>query len=103
MELSADSPAPQGITSPVPGRPSLNFFQIYHLIHISEPVAMTFKVLILEDGTVSDVQVKNSSGSQSLDAMGIEYEKRHWSGAKPALKDGQPIKVWADSAVTIAP
>lgn len=64
---------------------------------------MTFRVLVLEDGTISDVQIKDSSGNPNLDAMGIEYEKRHWSDAKPALKDGQPIKAWADSTVSIAP
>ena len=64
---------------------------------------MTFKVLFLEDVTIPDFQVKNSSGIQSLDAIGIEYEKKHWNGAKAALKDGQPIRVWADSTVAIAP
>lgn len=53
---------------------------------------------VLEDGTVSDVRIDESSGNQAIDdaaiqvSMVLEYT--------PATLDGQPVPVWINVPIT---
>ena len=52
----------------------------------------TYQYLIIEDGTVGDIRILESTGTKMLDDVGLGVIRR-WR-FEPAKQGGKPIKVW---------
>ena len=61
-------------------------------IKSGEQGATTLSYVVLQDGTVGDVQILKSSGFSRLDQASVAMVKSKWR-FKPAMQNGRPIKV----------
>jgi len=55
------------------------------------------RLYVLEDGSIGDVQVAQSSGFARLDEVAVKKLKR-WK-VKPGTEDGKPVPMWMDLRV----
>jgi TonB family protein len=59
---------------------------------------VTLSLQVLEDGSIGDVVVDQSSGFEALDQAAISYAKQHWHFA-PGLRDGEPFVAWKTASI----
>jgi len=64
----------------------------------SEEGTVTVKILVLEDGSIGDVQLVRSSGFPRLDEKTISIIKSRWRYSAP-VKEGKPIQYWQTANV----
>lgn len=70
-------------------------------IKSQEEGATTLRYVILEDGTVGDVQILNSSGFARLDQAAVAMVKSKWR-FKPATENGKPVLVAVPAEIVFA-
>ncbi len=64
---------------------------------LGEEGVTTVRLYVLEDGSIGDVQIAQSSGYERLDAVALRKLKR-WR-VKPGTEDGKPVPMWMDLRV----
>ena len=67
-------------------------------LRLQEQGVVGIRFQISTEGTVSEVEIKKSSGSERLDDAAVTMVKRRWK-YKPATQDGKPVAVWQEANV----
>jgi TonB family protein len=67
-------------------------------VKAGEQGATTVRYVVLEDGTVGDVQVLTSSGYPALDQAAVAMVKSRWR-FKPAMQDGKPVRASIEAKI----
>jgi protein TonB len=67
-------------------------------LRLQEQGVVSVRYQVAPDGSVSEVEVKKSSGSERLDDAAVAMVKRRWK-FKPATQDGKPVAVWQEANV----
>ena len=70
-------------------------------VKAEEEGATTLRYIILENGTVGDVQILKSSGFSRLDQASVAIVKSKWR-FKPATQNGRPVKVSIPAQIVFA-
>jgi len=81
-----------------PGRPLSQPIYPAMSRQLQEHGTVVLKLHVLEDGTVADSVIDESSGYPSLDYSAM-YESFHWR-LEPGTVDGAPLRMWGRFAVT---
>jgi TonB family protein len=68
-------------------------------LRLQEQGVVAVRYLIAADGSVVQVNVVKSSGSQRLDDAAVAMVKRRWM-FKPGTQDGKPVATWHEDAIT---
>ncbi|HUO93135.1 MAG TPA: energy transducer TonB [Rhizomicrobium sp.] len=86
-------PKPQGVTQPAlvsGGAKCLQSFYPPLAVRLNQEGTTTIEVHVGADGSVTGVDIKNSSGHDSLDQASIRCASSAWH-FKPAMENGQPV------------
>ena|SRR6185295_13102843 len=67
-------------------------------IQRQEQGTVGLRFLVLEDGSIGDVQVISPTKFPRLNNAALVYARNKWR-FKPAMKDGNPIRVWLRDTV----
>lgn len=98
----ATAPAPQAPPAPtsLAGLASTHTTPPYPEIarRLSEQGTVRLRLTIATDGSVTNAQIEQSSGSTDLDAAAVDWVKAHWR-YKPATQNGQPVTSTTEAAV----
>jgi TonB family protein len=86
---------PPGVQAPIAITPHTAFREDYpaESVQAHEVGAIRLHYMILENGTVGDIQILESSGFQRLDDASIAMVRNRWT-FMPATRNGQPIRAW---------
>jgi len=86
---------PPGVQPPTPVARHTTSREDYPAESIAahEVGATTLHYMILENGTIGDIQILQSSGFQRLDDASIAMVRSRWT-FMPARRNGQPIRAW---------
>jgi len=86
-------PKPQGVSAPALVSGGAKCQQSYYppiAVRLNQEGTSTIEVHVGADGSVTGVDIKNSSGHDSLDQAAVKCASNAWH-FKPAMENGQPV------------
>jgi protein TonB len=69
-----------------------------HSIINEEEGTVTVRILVLEDGSIGEVQLVKSSGFPRLDDKTLSVIKSRWRYSAP-VKEGKPVRYWQNARI----
>jgi protein TonB len=67
-------------------------------IRLQEMGVTTLRYMVLEDGSIGMIEILTPSGFQRLDDASIAMVRSRWRFS-PAIRNGQPIRVWQRATI----